>query len=142
VQLDEPVEQFQAPATFLIGTGVLADWPPHATVVDFDPQITIGVQQPHLDQPSAMTQRIGHQLTHDELGQVRVLVQAPPAQGLARLFARAAGVRGLAAEPAGDGQVTGGGQRHAALLTGSWSHGTSHCNNPLRRKLRYTGPVR
>ena len=120
MQLDEPVEQFQAPATFVVGTDVLADRPTHATVVDFDPQITIGIRQPHLDQPSAMTQRVRHQLTHDELGQVSVLVQAPPAQGLARLFAGVAGVRRLSAEPAGDGQFAGGSQRHSALGSGRY----------------------
>jgi hypothetical protein len=131
VQLDEPVEQLQAPATFVVGIDVLADRPPHAAVMDFDPQITIGIRQPHLDQPSTMTQRVGHQLTHDELGQVRVLAQAPPAQGLARLFAGAGGVRGLAAEPAGHGQFAGGSQRHSALLTGIWNQAghvaTSRC---------------
>jgi hypothetical protein len=103
VQLDEPVDQFQAPATFVVGTDLLADRPPPATVMDFDPQLTVGIRQPHLDQPSAMTQRVGHQLTHDELGQVGVLAQAPAAQGLARLFAGAGGVGRLTAEPAGDG---------------------------------------
>ena len=142
MQVDETVEQLQAPATFVVGADVLADRAPNATVVDFDPQITIGIRQPHLDQPSAMTQRVGHQLTHDELGQISVLVQAPPAQGLARLFAGAAGVRRLAAEPAGDGHFAGGSQRHAALLTGSWSHGTSRCSKPLWQAGRYTGPAR
>jgi hypothetical protein len=127
VQLDKPVDQFQPPATFVVGSDVLADRPPHATVMDFDPKITIGVRQPHLDQPSAMTQRVGHQLTHDELGQVGVLTQAPPGQGLPRLFAGAAGVRWLAAEPAGDGYFAGGGQRHSAL-TGTWSQGASRGN--------------
>jgi hypothetical protein len=121
VQLDEPVEQFQAPATFVVGSDVLADRSPHAAVMDFDPQATIGIRQPHLDQPGTMTQRVGHQLTHDELGQVSVLVQAPSAQSLARLFAGAAGVRRLAAEPAGDGHFAGSSQRHSALLTGTWS---------------------
>jgi hypothetical protein len=133
VQLDEPVEQFQAPATFVVRSDVLADRPPHATVVHFDPQLTVGIRQPHLDQPSAMTQRVGHQLTHDQLGQVGVLVQTPPGQGLAGLFAGLAGVRWLAAEPAGDGHCAGGSQRHPALLTGTWSHSRSRCRQQLRR---------
>jgi hypothetical protein len=133
VQLDEPVEEFQAPATFVVGSDVLADRPPHATVMDFDPQITIGIRQPHLDQASAMTQRVGHQLTHDELGQVSVLVQAPSAQGPARLFAGPAGVRRLAAESAGDGQFTGGSQRDSALLTGTWSDRRSRCSKRVRQ---------
>jgi hypothetical protein len=51
-------------------------------------------------------------------------------------------VRRLTAEPEGDGHFAGGSQRHAALLTGSWSHGTSGCNKPLRREVRYAGPAR
>jgi len=144
VQLDEPVEQFQASATFVVGTGVLADRPPHPTVMDFHPQITIGIRQPHLYLPGAMTQRVGHQLTHDELGQVSVLVQAPPAQGPARLFAGVAGVRQLSAESACDGHFAGGSQRHSALLTGAWSHGRSGCRKPVpvRREVRHFGPAR
>jgi hypothetical protein len=139
VQLDKPVDQFQPPATLVVGSDVLADRPPHATVMDFDPQITIGVRQPHLDQPSAMTQCVGHQLTHDELGQVGVLAQAPPGQGLPRLFAGVAGVRWLAAEPAGDGYFAGGGQRHSALLTGTWSQGASRGNERAGSKAGWGG---
>jgi hypothetical protein len=119
VQLDEAVEQFQAPAAFVVGIDVLADRPPDAAVMDFDPQITIGIRQPHLDQPSAMAQRVGHQLTHDQLSQVTMLAQAPLAQGLARLLASVTGERRLAAELAGDGDFAAGSQRHSALLTGT-----------------------
>jgi hypothetical protein len=110
--------------------------------MDFDLQVTIGIRQPHLDQPSAVAQRVGHQLTHDELGQVSVPVQAPPAQGLAGLFASAAGVRWLAAELAGDGHLASGNQRHPALLTGTWSHGRSRCSQQVRGEGRHTRPVR
>jgi hypothetical protein len=120
---------------------MLADRPPYAAVMDLDLQITVGIRQPHLDQASAVAQRVGHQLTHDELGQVSVPVQAPPAQGLARLFASAAGVRWLAAELAGDGHFAGGSQRHPAL-TGTWSYGRSRCSKQVRGEGRHTGPVR
>jgi hypothetical protein len=42
MKLDQPIGQFYAPSTFVLGSRVLADRPPGSAVVDFDPQIITG----------------------------------------------------------------------------------------------------
>src|SRR5258708_13089884 len=62
VQLDQPVEQFQAPAAFIVAAGVLADRAASAIVVHLDPQATVAGRYPHPDRPPAVAYRVCDQL--------------------------------------------------------------------------------
>jgi hypothetical protein len=54
VQADQPVGQFQAPAAFIVASGVLADRAASAVVVHLDPQVTASEGQLNPDRPFAV----------------------------------------------------------------------------------------
>ncbi len=88
VQLDQVIDQRQAPTAFVVGARTLPHWPASAVVADLDPQVTAGgAGQTNLDLAVAVDHRARHQLTRDELDEIGMLAKSPAGKRLAGLLA-------------------------------------------------------
>jgi hypothetical protein len=94
VQLDQAIQQLQAPAALGAGGWVLPDRAAGAPVMDLDPQITAVVGQPYSDRPSAVAQRVRDQFTDDELDKTDMAAETPAGQRVAGLLTSMAACTG------------------------------------------------
>jgi len=100
VQPDQAIEQGQAPAGLVFGSGLLPDRPPvRGLVVDFHPQVTAGERHADMDRPVTVTDGVGGQFADDELGEIRVLGKTPSGKCLTGSLASAPDLGRLAAQP-------------------------------------------
>jgi hypothetical protein len=83
VQVDQAIQQFQAPALFVVGGCVLADRATCPSVVDFGPQVAAGIGHADLDWSLAVAHGVGDQLADDEFGESCVFGNTPSGKRLA-----------------------------------------------------------